>query len=1151
MVLTTDIAGHVLQILNIDSAEIEDDANLLEFGLNSLALMQLVDLFRVKYSKSLDYTDFVMAPSIGEWTALINQAMEQLRETKVNAEADSQITLTQNSAEVALADMQYAYWSGRQADNVGAHLYVEFDGKNIDAQNLQYAIDAVFARHGMLRAQVSDNGRQRIGTFFSGTGLSLDNCAHWQAIDAEQFLAQKRKRMSHQLLAIAAGQVVDISLTLLPAGRHRLHIDIDMVAIDPHSFLILVEDLARAYQGVLQGMPVDNSAFFNYLELQEQDKERKAKADLDKEWWSKKLLSMPAAPQLPLVPHGLRDEVSTTSFSCHLERDESRSLAAIALEQNCSLTAVLLGVFSIVLARWSAEPHFRLNFPLFKRTPYVANTDSLIGDFTTFVLLDIKLEDSQSLSELFKAIDDEISLTSAHASYAGVSLLRDLSKKSHANEIAPIVFTSGLDVGELFSPAVLKTLGHPVWCVSQGPKVDLDVQVALCNEQVFINWDVRLDGFKGDSASDMFTAYVEALKQLVEKPLVLMKPCDDLLLQPLSIADVELPEASAVAESLGNKIVAALQASPTSTALVVGSETSSYHDMDARQKNILTHLQRKGVDRDSKILLLSDQPEAIPAMIALLAAGICFIPVPTDWVAGFEQEKLDQWLDEQGCCFVIASSALPVSAINFTYAELAKPCLENESQQYGQPAFPGNPNPVAYRAVLINEDSSVLVEPVLRSQLERKIDSIGTATHLNKNHTCLLLSDLTAELPIAEIIAAISANAKLVLIESLAAIIPIEWRAIIKAQAVTHLFSTSARISALLRQARVGELDSLEYCVVTGTDLSQGAVKLFRNLSSSARLLLQMDWNRQGAATLFSGYIATQTCGKLSYLACRSVAGCDYQIMNARAQKCPEWVKGELCIASETHAAVGDHASATQLVDEQEKIWSRTGMFAIAVSSSEIVFSTNNLNFTDRQGYGVSSDELKSVIASIDGIYEPVLIPRDDADQRFALAIVPDDALVDVGHIKRELSARLPSHFIPEPVFLIDALPLNRAGVISESKLNDLYLQALKNYREQNDIALAQSSALERTVTYICAQIIGMPSNELDAADDFFEQGGDSLLATHLTTHLNQYFQGANLTVVDVFSLRSPGNLAELIDGNLPTTANQIAEVFLTVIEGE
>ncbi len=1160
MVVTTEVAGHVLQMLNIESAEIAEDANLLEFGLNSLALMQLVDLFRAKYCKTLEYTDFVMAPSVREWTEILNQALEMAQSSVVtlnsNAGENARAPMHDENADVPLAEMQYAYWSGRQADKVAAHLYVEFDGKSIDVVRLQKAVDEIFSRHAMLRAQVSDQGRQRIRRFQPGVGLSVDNYVHLSAQDVEQVLAHKRQRMTHQLLAIADGQVVDLSLTLLPGARHRFHIDVDMVAIDPHSFLILLEDLARAYMGTSPEFVSNDADFFNYLALQAQDSERKLEAEQHKEWWSKKLLAMPASPALPLTPHGFRSEVSSTSLSCYLEPGESRFLAAIAQEQNCSLTTVLLGVFSIILARWSAESHFRLNFPLFKRKPYVSNTDSIVGDFTTFVLLDIELENSQSLAEIFKAIEAEIANTSSHTSYSGVSLLRDLSKSSHANEIAPVVFTSGLDVGELFSSSVLKSLGRPVWCVSQGPKVDLDVQVALCNERVFINWDVRLDAFKGEVANDMFTTYIAALKQLAEKPLVAMRRGYELLPQSLLLPAASAPlKSSRVVTGLTAKIIESLQSVPEQNAITFENETVNYQQLAVHHHNILGNLLHSGVGRETKVLVVVDQFYSVAVIAALFAAGICFVPVSSHMVAGVSKEKLNGWLEQLGCDLVIAPDAFSVTKSHLTYTQLLSPTANKARLQELLTDMSGQPDPVAFLSIDANADSSISIERVLRSQLEREVDSILSATDLNKDHVCLSIINKSTGLPIAELISALIANASLILVDSRITATPLQWRDLIKARAVTHLFATTAQVSTLIRHARLGELDKLTHCLMSGEEISLGMAQHFIKLKCPAQLLLQVNWGGVATPAIVRGAIATQACGKIPYLAYRQVSGSRYQVMDKYGQVCPDWVAGELYVANEDEqSAIAQYATTDAFLPggAQENSWLRTGKIASRINSSDIILSAKNIILADRQGYRISLTELSNIIATIDGVYESVLIPRArNSEAEFALAIVPDDALIDVKHIQRELSLRLPSHFIPEPVFLLDAMPLDQHGRIDSNAMQDQLLQSLQNYQALESSALQQASALERTVTYICAQIIGMPSNELDAADDFFEQGGDSLLATHLTAHLNQYFQGANLTVVDVFSLRSPGSLAELIDDNLPSTANKIAEVFLTVIEGE
>ncbi len=57
----------------------------------------------------------------------------------------------------------------------------------------------------------------------------------------------KRQRMTHQMLDLTQGNQHEIILTLLPEGKHRLHIDADMIACDAQSFRLLVDDLTSLY----------------------------------------------------------------------------------------------------------------------------------------------------------------------------------------------------------------------------------------------------------------------------------------------------------------------------------------------------------------------------------------------------------------------------------------------------------------------------------------------------------------------------------------------------------------------------------------------------------------------------------------------------------------------------------------------------------------------------------------------------------------------------------------------------------------------------------------------------------------------------------------------------------------------------------------
>lgn len=58
-----------------------------------------------------------------------------------------------------------------------------------------------------------------------------------------------RERLSHRKLQIEKGEVAGVELTLLPSGKTRIHIDMDLLIADVQSLQILLKDLAAAYNG--------------------------------------------------------------------------------------------------------------------------------------------------------------------------------------------------------------------------------------------------------------------------------------------------------------------------------------------------------------------------------------------------------------------------------------------------------------------------------------------------------------------------------------------------------------------------------------------------------------------------------------------------------------------------------------------------------------------------------------------------------------------------------------------------------------------------------------------------------------------------------------------------------------------------------------
>ncbi|OCC01331.1 peptide synthetase [Labrys sp. WJW] len=430
--------------------------------------------------------------------------------------------------------MQAAYWVGRQSaatmGGVTAHLYAEFDHRGaerkLDVKVLRRAVQLLGERHAMLRLRVSADGLQAVDG--DGPVLEVDD---FQALDEEalgQALATKREVKTNQRLPIHLGRVSDFSLSLLPGNRCRLHVDTDMIAIDPQSFRRLMEDLARLYEDGETREPAA-ACYFDYLALMEADDVLAVRRERDRDWWRARLSQMPHAPALPR-PEEPQAGVRSHRLAAQLGPLERQALTETARRHHLTLSTLMLGLFAAVLGASTASRRFRLNVPMFHREPYMPGVDEMIGEFSNPLILPVELAAGESVEGLCQRIGTEMTLAISHAAYPGPSVMRDLSRLNGEMQLAPVVFTAGLDLGgELFSERVTRVFGAMGFVISQGPQVALDAQVASAYGGILVNWDVRLDAIPEAWVKAMFEAYLACARHVAGAPEALSQPVEALL----------------------------------------------------------------------------------------------------------------------------------------------------------------------------------------------------------------------------------------------------------------------------------------------------------------------------------------------------------------------------------------------------------------------------------------------------------------------------------------------------------------------------------------------------------------------------------------------------------------------------------------------
>ncbi|APJ04289.1 non-ribosomal peptide synthetase [Silvanigrella aquatica] len=168
-------------------------------------------------------------------------------------------------------------------------------------------------------------------------------------------------------------------------------------------------------------------------------------------------------------------------------------------------------------------------------------------------------------------------------------------------------------------------------------------------------------------------------------------------------------------------------------------------------------------------------------------------------------------------------------------------------------------------------------------------------------------------------------------------------------------------------------------------------------------------------------------------------------------------------------------------------------------------------------GFRIESGEIENQMLLINEIRNVCIIDfKDKSDQKYLCAYYESNNILDTDYLRNFLKKSLPYYMIPRVFQHMNFFPINNNGKIDRKKLPE---PNLKKYISNNNIV--PKNEKEILIAKIFSDILEI--DNLSTSDDFFQLGGNSLKAIHLTSKLQQYF---DVDVSKVFIFRTIQNLS-------------------------
>ncbi|HEX6376101.1 MAG TPA: amino acid adenylation domain-containing protein [Allosphingosinicella sp.] len=572
---------------------------------------------------------------------------------------------------------------------------------------------------------------------------------------------------------------------------------------------------------------------------------------------------------------------------------------------------------------------------------------------------------------------------------------------------------------------------------------------------------------------------------------------------------------------------------PDDAAVVLGDLRLSYGELEARANRLARYLQDRGVGPDRVVAILLDRSiDMIVAVMATLKAGGAYMPLDVD----HPDDRLARIIEESACGLAVAAgrhaARLP--------ATLPRVVLDREAPAIAAslsspPRSDAMPDHLAYVLFTSGSTGTPKGSMIPHRGLANLVDAQQDLYGAGRGSHILQFARFAFDAATWDIATALSVGATLYLM-------PVD--ALDDAEALGRALREQRITIAMLPPAILPLLDpvdlpDLKRLIVGGDVLSPTIAALWRD-----------------RVELVNAYGPTEasvcaTCSRVTAdrppAIGRPIPGVAVHVLDEAWREVAPGEIGELHIAGEGLAR--GYLRQPALTAERflpnpsgapGSRRYRTGDLVQAGADGQLEF----LGRADRQvkirGFRIELGEVEAALARCDGVAQAAVTLIADGEGRKSLAAHIE---AQAGHepdreaLIGQLRSRLPGYMIPAHFAAHERLPLTANGKIDRAALPDKApLQAPAPARApRTDIEQRLAAAWARA----------FKADRVGPGDDFFEMGGDSIMALRIVSQLRQ--RGIWLSVRHLYDHPTIAELAKVAELASDRVDEDRAEAPLTM----
>ncbi|MEO6701636.1 MAG: amino acid adenylation domain-containing protein [Jatrophihabitantaceae bacterium] len=988
---------------------------------------------------------------------------------------------------------------------------------------LERAVAAIVDRHEILRTAFID----------TDAGVRQHTCEHpveLPVVDVTGLTDDDFDRLCQadleRELQLSAGRPLQMRLYHRSPQRHVLVALIHHLVCDLWSLAIFTEELSEFYNAFGAGRQPDTAPLaLQYVDFAEWERSPASQRQLakDQQYWLRKLAGAPPLLSFTAArPRSASQGFSGGNLRVPIAPELADELRNWSRSRGVTTFMTMVAVFNLLVADETRSSDIVVATPVATRG--FSALEPLIGCFLNLLVLRTDVSGVASFEELVLRQRSVCLDAYAHQEIPFQHLVRELAprrERSH-QPIAQVAFalqsapTSVLELDNL----------QASWQQLETGRSRLDLTVRVIEDGPGYQVEVEFDHGLFDEAwahrfGTRFVALARAAVAGADRaPAELLSEVNGAV--GTGRSELTGPVAELSPSVITECFERAARQNLTGTAVASDADTISYAELDARSNQLARRLRELGVSAEVPVAVLLPRSIAeVIAIVAVLKAGGIYVPLnPRDPA------------DRHQTVLTAAAPTVVITGGGTSAPAGATVVLDVERDAAAIDALPGTglatvlrPDNAAY--LLFTSGSTGAPKGVLVSHasFSNRMAWAQSAHPLDARDRVLRKAVCTFDVSMDELFRALMHGATSVLLPDASGFDPRQLSRTIEQQSVTDVDFAPTALRELLRDpADARRCHSLRH-IVSGVEAL--SADLVRQVHEHLQVSL---WNLYGPTEASVSCLA-RPCppGEVADQVPlgRPMTNTYLRLLDEDLNPVPQGQIGEICIggAGLARGYVGSpDLTAERFVPDPfgtagTRLY-RTGDLGRINADGEVLFDGRADLQLNLHGYRIEPAEVERRLLEIDGVdMAAVGAPTDAAGfAQLTAFIVPTPGHgFDQKAIVRRLRSVLPGYLVPAVYQVVSEIPVNAQGkrdlnAVPTAPEADL---AVPGVGVSSDPEATETEVVEGTAGLLRIWREVLSQADLGVDDDFFDAGGDSLIATRIAARIRREL-GSDVDVVDV-----------------------------------